>query len=627
MRLMSHIKLAAFTGLITGIIFGIIDLILVTISLNFEWIVFYQIVLLSALFFIFGFVILSLFVESLKKILKLNISQETLPVFYALTAASLLLFFFGEIFINNYLFSLHAFFKSPERIISTFTLPLILIALFIFLLAERKEKISLVLSVLNKKKIRSFFSNFVFIMAAFILFSLSIDIYSLNFASVSAPDSVSDANLSDYPNILLITLDTLRADHLPVYGYPLNTSPNLNKIAEKSVIFENAVSQSSWTLPSHSSIFTGKYPSNHKAIMTHQKLNQEETTLTEILNTKGFYTAGFIGGPYCQSRYGIGQGFMTYRDRLDFWNYIPIFDSLRFRLIIDWFSPNLNRILGIDNEKTSTEINKEVFKWLEKNKDQTFFMFINYFDPHSPYNLGSKFKKYFTTNTMSYYYVDSAFSIKRNEDFPEDVIDYMLKLYDTEIFYLDLNLGKLFNKLDEFGIKNNTIIIITADHGEEFYEHGRFSHDNTLYEEIIHVPLIIYYPKELKAQRVKKRIGLINIFPTVLDMLQMEIPEGIDGVSILPLMDDNKYSEYNRDHVLSELFGRPKIEETKSQIAVSQENWKLLDITQWESTAHGDESIPSGLFNIKTDSAEKKNLYDINLEKRELLQSYIKNKT
>ena len=165
-----------------------------------------------------------------------------------------------------------------------------------------------------------------------------------------------------------------------------------------------------------------------------------------------------------------------------------------------------------------------------------------------------------------FYELERAFGNKRYGNVSKDIIDYLIKLYDAEIMYVDSHIGKLLRKLDELGIKDDTLIIITADHGEEFYEHGSFGHSETLYQEIIRVPLMIYYPKEFEPQRIEKRVSLVDVFPTILDTLQIEIPEDVEGISMLPLLKGK--STYDREYTLSEVFGREGIDETLQQQAI-----------------------------------------------------------
>ena len=260
------------------------------------------------------------------------------------------------------------------------------------------------------------------------------------------------------------------------------------------MVFENAISPSSWTLPAHSSLFTGKYIFKHNASKRHQKLDKFQITLAEILKNRGYNTAGFIGGPYCKAKYGIEQGFITYKDRLDFFEHIFTFDRFSIRNLFIFLFPSLHDfIFRTDGERTAKEINRDVVKWLKRNKKSNFFVFINYFDAHTPY-IRKEFLYLFTNDTREYNKVKRSLNTKRYGNVSKEDVEYMKDHYDAEIFYLDFYLGKLLNELQRLNLINNTIIIITADHGEEFYEHGGFEHFETLYEEVIHVCLLYTSP-------------------------------------------------------------------------------------------------------------------------------------
>ena len=197
-----------------------------------------------------------------------------------------------------------------------------------------------------------------------------------------------------------------------------------------------------------------------------------------------------------------------------------------------------------------------------------------------------------------------------------DVVEALTNLYDAEIAELDYNVNIFLDNVDELGLKNNTIIVIMADSGEELYDHGYFKHSTTLYQEIIHVPLLIYYPGKLKPKSIEEPVSTIDIFPTIFDILEIGIPQEIDEVSLLPLI---KNGSYGRQFVKSELFGLPG-HETKKQTAIIHNEWKLIEVEPET------ESIPSGLYNLRTYPKEQKNLYEIFPEKGELLRKYIANR-
>jgi arylsulfatase A-like enzyme len=555
-----------------------------------------------------------------------------------------------------------------------FLIYLISFVLFIYLGTKVIDKI---VGFLKRDKLRKLQNNIIFLVCVFVIVSFFMDLYSIQ----QIPRHFSDEKVEDFPNVILITLDTLRADHLSTYGYEFTTSPYLDALAEESVVFENGISPSSWTIPAHASLFTGKYPSNHNANRLHYMLDKEEVTLAELLKDKGFITAGFIAGPFCQAKYGFGQGFMTYKDRLDFFEYDHSFNKLSirnlgsiiFKGLFDKFRPkakdvdktiksketaveqkdikeesdetedgfissitkvcfkmlkaahSFDKILfRIDNELTSEQVNEDVFEWLDKNKDQRFFMFINYFDVHSPYLLGEEHREKFTNGTMTRDDMAAVAYMKRYEtNISEEILNNIIGAYDTEIYYLDINLQKLFDKLDELEIKEDTVIIITSDHGEEFFDHGDFGHAHTVYEEVIHVPLIIHYPKEFEPKRIEKRVGTTNIFSTILKILEIQEPDDIDSVSLMPLIMNE--TGYERDYTFAEVFGRIEWadEEIELQKAISYNEWKIIE------TSVNDLNLPPGLFNLEDDPGELESFYydEEALEEKEFLQELLINIT
>jgi arylsulfatase A-like enzyme len=611
MKPSANIKLAASIGLVVGILAGTIDIIARIIALNFEWFEFYQTLLTSSVVFTLGFVIVGIIVEIARKIIGIKVTEKGLSIFYTANAMSLLLLFYAEVITIKILLFPHNSFLNPKSYKIVLLILLAVMLVYAFLLTKGRQLISAIVSFTQKKRVQRFISNYVFIIVVFVIVSLLMDVYYLN----SMPSSVYDTRLEGYPNILLIVLDTVRADHLSLYNYPHNTSPNIDKFAKDAVVFDNAISPSSWTLPSHSSMFTGKYLSKHNATSRHQKLDEKETTLAEILRAKGYNTAGFIGGVYCKGKYGVGQGFATYKDRLDFFEYKFTFDKFSIMVFLKGLFPVLNKaLLDADGERSAEEVNRDVFKWLEENGDAPFFMFINYFDAHLPHNPRVEFRRRFTNETLDSREVGRVINMDRYANVSEHLIGYIASLYDSEISYLDYHLGKLFKKLDELGIKDNTVIIITADHGEEFYDHGDFDHGKTLYEEVTHVPLLIYYPKEFKPKRIERRVGTMNIFSTVLDILDIDIDYDVDSVSLVPLIKNE--SGYEMDFVGSELIGRKYLDEPV-QKAISYKQWKLIEVSPEKETLH------SSLFNLRNDPKEQKNLYNRYNKTRDMLRRRI----
>ena len=652
---MNNIKYSFIFGFFTGLIIGLIDIFARIIIWSFEWFEIYQVFMISIGVVTVIFLILGIFVEVLQFILRKRIKEKRLSLSYFAASVGFLIIFYGLVLINIFLFPL------PE---SNFSDPLYFAANLIIVLIAGGTDLFIIQrgTNLHKQPIVSIFkkrnvvNNVVFALIIFIVISFVIDIYNISVIPVLQGEK------TDLPNILLITLDTTRPDHLGMYGYSMNTSPNMDELSSMGTVFDNVVSSSSWTLPGHASLFTGRYTYNNK-VFEKRILKNDEILLAETLRENGYVTSGFIGGPFVKAKYGLAQGMLYHNDRLDFYeaNSLVAFNkfSLKkvsyevFTRIKDSFSSNLevgdveenkenetsnteesssvqsiqsiifqsvnsvhDMIFQNDYERTCEEINRDVFSWLDYNHDKTFFLFINYFDPHNDYVLGKEFRHLFTNKTMDYNILKQTMSLDRYSDVSPEIIEYMTALYDTEIYYLDHNIGKLIHKLDDLSVLNDTIIIITADHGEEFYEHGGFNHKVTLYEEVVRIPLIIYYPEKIPAKKIQGRFSIVDIYPTILDILEIEPPDNLDGISLLSFIESDHV--YNRSLIISELHATGYlVKDSANQIAIYYDNWKLINVTPEKRF------VPSSLFNLEEDPNEKVNLFSFSSSKTKDMQKYI----
>ena len=412
------------------------------------------------------------------------------------------------------------------------------------------------------------------------------------------------------PNIVLITLDTLRADHLSCYGYQKSTTPNLDRFAEESVIFKNAYATSPWTSPSHASLFTGMYPSKHGLhhnwkVMNSNRvvpLSEDHQTLAEILAGQGYNTAGIIGGFWCKSTVGLAQGFDHYDDALI--NVIPDLQHFTLFKIINKFFPLHDSAVrrGLNFSRVASQINRRVFSWLEENYQTPFFLFINYFDPHYPYLPPDEYSQLFKENETSV--------VNESEKNRMD----LLAQYDGEIAYVDNKVGILLEKLKELNVYENTLIIITSDHGEFFGEHGLWFHAHELYQGVIKIPLIIKYPLSSKRGVSSERVSLVDIMPTILDVLNLPIPKEVQGVIL---------SETERT-VLSEVYKHKYKQPTKGKNfarelkALFKDNYKYIKEYQNNSDEYNE------LYDIENDPGELQNLISTMPEKAEAMDKKMK---
>lgn len=357
----------------------------------------------------------------------------------------------------------------------------------------------------------------------------------------------------DAPNVILITLDTLRADHLSTYGYHRPT-PKLDQFAKEGIQFDNAFATSSWTLPSHATIFTGLYTHEHRAErLTGEHLDDKYYTLAEAYSENGYATAAIVANEIsCAGTNGFNQGFSYYRDL--FWSYQNIVrwtrlggeisTSIRLNKNFRWY------FLG---RKNAEDVNREFINWLERSPKRPFFVWLNYFDPHDPYFAPDQFfGKYGDSshNGDPGKFGEVGASGWEGNLTQQETIE-QIDAYDSTIYYLDTQLGYLFDSLKKASLFDNTIIIITSDHGEAFGEHGLYGHANSLYRESLHVPLLIRYPKAINpGKHIHHPVSLVDFASTVLHLSGASTTSKIPGISLFLKTKEKKF-------FIAELFHNP----------------------------------------------------------------------
>jgi arylsulfatase A-like enzyme len=344
-------------------------------------------------------------------------------------------------------------------------------------------------------------------------------------AVAALPDATAGA-----PNILLLVLDTVRALSLSAYGYTRSTTPNLAALAARGVRFDRAVATAPWTLPTHASLFTGRYPHEMSAGWS-VPLDNTFPTLAERLTTLGYSTGGFAANlRYCSYEFGVTRGFGYYRD-YD----VSISEMWRSSLLTSTLGLWIVQRLGgysAPGRLWADRMNERLITWLDNDKlrdpKRPFFAFVNYYDAHGPYEPPAPF--------------DTLFSGKEpptrdsgSRDFTREEVLGLIDAYDASIAYLDRELGALFDALQQRGLLENTIIIVTSDHGEEFNEHGQMNHGNTLYMPSLHVPLIIAGRDIPRGVSVMEPVTLRDVPATILDIVQAGPNVTLPGGSLAPL--------------------------------------------------------------------------------------------
>jgi arylsulfatase A-like enzyme len=309
-------------------------------------------------------------------------------------------------------------------------------------------------------------------------------------------------------NVILVSLDAVRADHLGCYGYARQTSPNIDALAREGVLFEQAFAVSYWTLPSHASMLTGLQPAKHGADNRQYKISKKIKLLSESLKEKGFSTAGLVSNDFVSAFYGFDRGFDFFRN----------------------FAGERGQERAVKDPFNAKEMVSAALDWIEKQK-QPFFLFLHIVDPHAPFSPPQEFRHFagdcqqFETDTTQWGRFERDF-----QSLSQEHVDCLIGLYDGEIAFVDSQLGVLMQKLKTLNLLDDTLIIITADHGEQFRDHDGLGHEN-FWEEVIRVPLVFYCPRLIKSKKVGQLVRHIDIVPSVMDYLGYS-SAGLDGVSL-----------------------------------------------------------------------------------------------
>lgn len=360
-------------------------------------------------------------------------------------------------------------------------------------------------------------------------------------------------------NVVLISIDTCRADRLSCYGYPRKTTPNIDVLAKEGILFENVISPIPLTLPSHCSMLTGTTPVYH-GVHDNQgyRLSEKDVTLAEILKEKGFRTGAVISAFVLDSCFGLGQGFDTYDDQFD-----EEFNAL-----------------GIV-ERRGLETSQHANTWLENNKDEPFFLFLHYFDPHRLWEAPEPFAS-----------------------------QYMTDPYAGEISYVDYCIGQVIDKLKSLGLYDSTLIIVTADHGEGLMEHGESTHGYFIYQGTVKVPLIFKVPGISGGIRITDTAGLVDIVPTVCSLLNIQQPDRIQGRDLCRYFSNNGKSENETVYFCESLL--PTVYNCNPIIGIVKGYWKYIKSSDLE------------LYDLSKDPGEHNNLINQLPQRRRIMDDHLK---
>ncbi len=362
-------------------------------------------------------------------------------------------------------------------------------------------------------------------------------------------------------NVVLVTIDTLRADRLGCYGYAKAETPHLDELADRGVLFENAVAQVPLTPPSHASMFTGVYPTVHQVRdVAGFTLSASHPTLAKILANKGWATAAFVGSAVLKKGVGLHHGFQVYDDR------IP--------------EPDVDSAVRGHADRPAGEVVDLAIQWLTRqDSTRPILLWVHLYDPHAPYQPPSPFRERFRQRP-----------------------------YDGEIAYTDSQVGRLLKAVQDRGLLANTIVSILADHGESLGEHGEFSHGVFLYESTVRIPWILAGPGLPAAKRVRDQARTIDLLPTILNLVGGEIPREIQGVSLVPSLSGHPVrTEYAYAEALF-----PKINMGWAELrAIRTNKWKYVQAPRPE------------LYDLVTDPNEEKNVIQFHPEEGKALKAHL----
>ena len=372
--------------------------------------------------------------------------------------------------------------------------------------------------------------------------------------------SGSDAPAKEINHILLISIDTCRADYLGSYGYPRKTSPNIDSIAQEAVLFNHVLTPAPLTLPAHASMLTGTIPPYHGVRYNiGYRLQESNLTIAEVLQQNKYTTGAIIGCFLLDAQFGFAQGFNSYNDRF----VEPIESFYR-------------------SERRGDEVSRFACAWLEKHRNDAFFLFLHYFDPHGEYNPPEPFATLFKDN-----------------------------LYAGEIAYTDYCIGQVINKLKDLNIYDSTLLIITSDHGESLSEHSELEHGYFIYQSTVHVPLIIRVPGGPEGKTVKETVGLIDIVPTLCSMLGITPPSTAHGTDLSGFLGRKGKTEKNEKYIYCESL-LPTRYGCSPLFGVVKDRWKYIQAPMPE------------LYDLNKDPHEKENLADKDPERCRFLRNHLK---
>jgi len=352
-------------------------------------------------------------------------------------------------------------------------------------------------------------------------------------------------------HIVLISLDTCRADYLSCYDYAKSTTPNIDALAQQGYLFSHAMAPIPLTLPAHASMLTGTIPPHHgKHENGDVHFDPSHVTLAALLKTQGYRTGAFVGATILNGRFGLNRGFDTYHDRF---------------------------AQKGQSERRAEEVNRVAFAWLEKQKDNSVFLFLHYYDPHDAYD------------------PPEPFATKWKDS-----------LYAGEIAYTDHCIGQVIAKLKSLDMYESSLIIVTGDHGEMLGDHDEETHMYFIYQSALKVPLIYKLPGSNTAHKIEDIAGIIDIVPTVCDLVEIAPPAGIQGKNLAQYFSNKPPQSEDRHLYCESLY--PTKYEANSLLGLVSKQWKYIQTTRSE------------LYDLQKDPGEQTNVIEVQPHRARILK-------
>jgi arylsulfatase A-like enzyme len=537
-------------------------------------------IIVDTLFVLAGATLLGLLISIIRKLLRptRSFNHWNTLISFLIIAGVLSYLYRGYLYIYVCLEGNPA--RLPAMLIGI-SLIIVLSASFVWLLAKLQRRVGSIAPIV------------VWLFIVFILTCLigaNYRSYSNSLSNISIPD----VQFKRHPNILLVTLDTLRSDHLACYGNKIVQTPVLDALAADGHLFESAFCQIPYTTPSHCSIMTSTYTNRHGA-RNGSAMDATLPTIAQIFQKNGYDTAALVSSGMVRSdSSGLGRGFDYYEDSLSYYTSILRHDVCRFLLALHYLSHTPIQLYSVRGYIVSNR----AIAWLNKKRDAPFFCWLHYFDPHTPYEAPEPYR--------------DMYAGKVNPDLPAE---QDRTRYAGEVTYTDAQLGRVIEMLKYKELYDETLIIVTADHGEAFGEqHGdiiEYDHGFHLYDTTLRVPLIIKLPAQKgNPHRISDIVQLIDIAPTLLDLLGAPPLGSFQGASLRDLLE-------SRQRI------KPGIaySETSSPLTVSQVSKEVLDKRRLMSMRTADIKYIRNitgqrqeLYDIDSDPLETKNIYAENSE-------------